>query len=147
MRDSVKIERPVPLERRTKLPLPMYSGCVEAGFPSPADDHMERMLDLNEEIVRNPAATFFVRVQGHSMKDAGIHPGDILVVDRSLTPTDRQIVVAMIDGEFTVKRFRKNRGKVFLEAENPDFKSIEIREDQDMTLWGVVSYIIHKASS
>lgn len=143
----MKIERPIPLERRMKLPLPLYSGRVEAGFPSPADDHMERMLDLNEEIVRNPAATFFVRVQGHSMKDAGISPGDILVVDRSLTPADRQIVVAMIDGEFTVKRFRRGKGKVFLEAENPDFKAIEIREEQDMTLWGVVSYIIHKASS
>lgn len=143
----MKIERPIPLERRTKLSLPLYAGHVEAGFPSPADDHMERMLDLNEEIVRNPAATFFVRVQGHSMKDAGIHPGDILVVDRSLPPSDRQIVVAMIDGEFTVKRLRKRQGKVFLEAENPDFKPIEIREEQDMMVWGVVSYIIHKASS
>ncbi len=143
----MKIERPIPLERRTKLPLPLYAGRVEAGFPSPADDHMERMLDLNEEIVRNPAATFFVRVQGHSMKDAGIHPGDILVVDRSLPPSDRQIVVAMIDGEFTVKRLRKRQGKVFLEAENPDFKPIEIREEQDMMVWGVVSYVIHKASS
>ena len=143
----MKVERPIPLERRTKLPLPLYSGRVEAGFPSPADDHMERMLDLNEEIVRHPAATFFVRVQGHSMKDAGIHPGDILVVDRSLAPADRQIVVAMIDGEFTVKRFRRSKGKIFLEAENPDFKPIEIGEDRDMTVWGVVSYIIHKASS
>ncbi len=143
----MKIERPIPLERRTKLSLPLYAGRVEAGFPSPADDHMERMLDLNEEIVRNPAATFFVRAQGHSMKDAGIHPGDILVVDRSLPPSDRQIVVAMIDGEFTVKRLRKRQRKVFLEAENPDFKPIEIREEQDMMVWGVVSYIIHKASS
>ncbi len=84
----MKIERPIPLERRTKLSLPLYAGRVEAGFPSPADDHMERMLDLIEEIVRNPAATFFVRVQGHSMKDAGIHPGDILVVDRSLPPSE-----------------------------------------------------------
>lgn len=116
----MKIERPIPLECRTKLPLPLYSGRVEAGFPSPADDHMERMLDLNEEIVRNPAATFFVRVQGHSMKGAGIHPGDILVVDRSLAPSDRQIVVAMIDGEFTVKRFRRATEKFFSKPKTPN---------------------------
>lgn len=142
----MEIKQPVPFERRTKFPLPLYAGRVEAGFPSPADDHMERMLDLNEEIVRNPACTFFVRVQGHSMQDAGIHPGDILVVDRSLSPLDRQIVVALINGDFTVKRFRKSKGSVFLEAENPDFKAIEISEDSEMTIWGVVSYIIHKAS-
>ncbi len=129
------------------MPLHLYAGRVEAGFPSPANDHMKRMLDLNEEIVRNPAFTFFVRMQGHSMKDAGIHPGDILVVDRSLSPCDRQIAVAMINGDFTLKRFRKSKGTVFLETENPDFKAIPIGEDSDMTVWGVVSYIIHKASS
>jgi len=86
---------------------------VEAGFPSPADDHLERGIDLNEELVRNPAATFYVRVKGESMRDAGIHPGDLLMIDRSVTPVDRQIVVAMIDGEFTVKRFRNRNGKTY----------------------------------
>lgn len=127
------------------LRLPLVSASVEAGFPSPADDHLERALDLNEELVRNPAATFFVRVKGESMRDAGIRSGDILVVDRSLSPVDRQIVVAMIDGEFTVKRFRKKNGRITLEAENPSFSPIDVGEDQELTIWGAVTYVIHQA--
>jgi DNA polymerase V len=106
---------------------------------------MERGIDLNEELIRTPAATFLIRVQGESMRDAGIHSGDTLIVDRSVTPYDRQIVVAMIDGEFTVKRFRKRNGKIFLEAENPAFEPIEVGEDQELTIWGSVTYIIHQA--
>jgi len=136
---------PHPFENRTKLRLPLVSASVEAGFPSPADDHMERSIDLNEELVRNPAATFYVRVKGESMRDAGIHPGDLLMIDRSVTPVDRQIVVAMIDGEFTVKRFRKRNGKITLEAENSAFQPIEVGEDQELTIWGAVTYIIHQA--
>ena len=123
----------------------MVTAKVEAGFPSPADDHMERSIDLNEELIANPAATFFVRVSGDSMRDANIHSGDILVIDRSLIPKDRQIVVAMIDGEFTVKRFRKNKDRVFLEAENPAFHPIEVGENQELTIWGAVTFIIHRA--
>jgi len=106
---------------------------------------LERSIDLNDELIRNKAATFCVRVQGESMRDAGIHSGDVLVVDRSVTPSDRQIVVAMIDGEFTVKRFRKHAGKVFLEAANTEFPSIQIGENQELVIWGAVTYIIHKA--
>jgi DNA polymerase V len=141
----MEIEAPVPFERRMSLRLPLVSASVEAGFPSPADDHLERALDLNEELVRNPAATFFVRVKGESMRDAGIRSGDILVVDRSLSPVDRQIVVAMIDGEFTVKRFRKKNGRITLEAENPSFSPIDVGEDQELTIWGAVTYVIHQA--
>lgn len=141
----MEIETPIPFEKRTSLKLPLVSASVEAGFPSPADDHLERGIDLNEELIRNPAATFYVRVKGESMRDAGIHPGDILIIDRSVTPTDRQIVVAMIDGEFTVKRFRKHGGKITLEAENPSFQPIEIGENQELTIWGAVTYIIHQA--
>jgi DNA polymerase V len=141
----MEIEAPVPFERRTSLRLPLVSATVEAGFPSPADDHLERALDLNEELVRNPAATFFVRVKGESMRDAGIRSGDILVVDRSVSPADRQIVVAMIDGEFTVKRFRKQNGRITLEAENPSFSPIDVGEDQELTIWGAVTYVIHQA--
>jgi len=136
---------PIPFTKRTSLKLPLVSASVEAGFPSPADDHLERGIDLNEELIRNPAATFYVRVKGESMRDAGIHPGDILIIDRSVTPADRQIVVAMIDGEFTVKRFRKLGGKITLEAENPSFQPIEIGENQELTIWGAVTYIIHQA--
>lgn len=135
---------PIPFGRRTNLRLPLFSASVEAGFPSPADDHLERQLDLNDELVSNPAATFFVRVKGESMRDAGIHPGDILVIDRSITPADRQIVVAMIDGEFTVKRFRKKGDRITLEAENPTFQSIEVGEDQELTIWGAVTFVIHQ---
>jgi DNA polymerase V len=106
---------------------------------------MERGIDLNEELIRNPAATFLVRVKGESMRDAGIHAGDVLIVDKSLTPTDRKIVVAMIDGEFTVKRFRKRNGKIFLEAANSSFAPIEVDENQELTIWGAVTYIIHQA--
>ena len=135
----------IPFEKRTSLKLPLVSASVEAGFPSPADDHMERGIDLNEELIRNPAATFLIRVQGESMRDAGIHSGDTLIVDKSVTPADRQIVVAMIDGEFTVKRFRKVNGKIFLEAANDSFSPIEVGENQELTIWGAVTYIIHQA--
>lgn len=135
----------VPFEKRTSLKLPLVSASVEAGFPSPADDHLERGIDLNEELIRNPAATFLVRVKGESMRDAGIHSGDTLIVDKSVSPAERQIVVAMIDGEFTVKRFRKRNGKIFLEAANSSFAPIEVDENQELTIWGAVTYIIHQA--
>ena len=139
------ISAPIPFEKRTSVRIPLFTATVEAGFPSPADDHLERSVDLNEELIRNKEATYCVRVQGESMRDAGIHAGDVLVVDRSITPSDKQIVVAMIDGDFTVKRFRKFGEKLFLEAANADFPSIQIGENQELMIWGVVTYIIHKA--
>lgn len=149
MRESkstkMTLSDPIPFQRRTSLRQPLASASVEAGFPSPAEDYLERSIDLNEELVRNPAATFFIRVNGDSMRDAGIHQGDILVVDRSVTPADRQIVVAMIDGEFTVKRFCKRDGRITLEAENPAFRPIEVGEDQELTIWGAVTFVIHQA--
>ena len=141
----MKIDPPVPFEKRTSLKLPLVSASVEAGFPSPADDHLERGIDLNEELIRKPAATFLVRVKGESMRDAGIHSGDTLIVDKSLTPVDRRIVVAMIDGNFTVKRFRMRGDRVFLEAENPEFNPIEVTDGQELTIFGVVTYNIHQA--
>ena len=139
------LSTPIPLVKRTSLSLPLVSASVEAGFPSPADDHLERGIDLNEELIRNPAATFMVRVKGDSMRDAGIHAGDVLIVDKSLSPSDRKIVVAMIDGNFTLKRFRNRNGRVTLEAENPDFQPIEVMDGQELTIFGVVTYIIHQA--
>jgi DNA polymerase V len=141
----VKVDAPIPFARRTELSLPLFAARVQAGFPSPADDHLERSIDLNEELIQHPAATFFVRVKGESMHDAGIQSGDILVVDRSLAPTDRKIVVAMIDGEFTVKRFRNQEGRIFLEAANDQFPKIEVSGDQELVVWGVVSFVIHPA--
>ena len=141
----MEIEAPIPFVKRTSLKLPLVSASVEAGFPSPADDHLERGIDLNEELIRNPAATFLVRVNGESMRDAGIHSGDVVIVDKSITPTDRKIVVAMIDGNFTLKRFRKKDGRVFLTAENAEFPPIEVTDGQELTIFGVVTYTIHQA--
>jgi len=138
------VSKPIPFEARTRLLIPLVSAKVQAGFPSPADDHMERSLDLNEHLVANPASTFFVRVQGDSMRDAGILGGDILIVDRSVEPCDRQIVVAMLDGDFTVKRLRKRQGKVFLEAENYTFLPLEVTENQELVIWGAVTFVIHQ---
>ena len=134
---------PIPFASRTKRAIPLVSAKVQAGFPSPADDHLERALDLNEHLVSHPSATFFVRVQGESMRDAGISSGDILVVDRALTAASGNIVVAMLDGEFTVKRLRKKKARVFLEAESEGFAPIEITESCDLVIWGVVTFVIH----
>jgi DNA polymerase V len=141
---STIVGHPIPFEARSSLRIPLVSANVEAGFPSPADDHLERSLDLNEHVVKNPAATFFVRVKGDSMRDAGISSGDILVVDRSLSPEDGQVVVAMLDGDFTVKRLRKRKGQFFLEAGNSAYPPIEVRENQELVVWGVVTFVIHQ---
>lgn len=119
-------------------------GVVQAGFPSPANDHMETPLNLHDLMVSNPPATFFVRVSGDSMLDARIEPGDILVVDRSLEPSSGKIVVAILNGEFTVKRIRMEGGKITLLPENPDFPEIPVEEGSDFQVWGVVTYIVHK---
>jgi DNA polymerase V len=134
---------PIPFEARAARFIPMVSARVQAGFPSPADDHLERALDLNEHLVKHPSATFFVRVQGESMRDAGIRTGDILVVDRSLTAASGNIVVAMLDGDFTVKRLRRHGGRLFLEAEADGFEPWEISDSRDLVIWGVVTYVIH----
>ncbi|MDQ7830095.1 MAG: translesion error-prone DNA polymerase V autoproteolytic subunit [Desulfovibrionaceae bacterium] len=132
-------------EKRSELALPLYLATVSAGFPSPAEDYIDKRLDLNEHLVRHPEATFFVRVQGHSMADAGIAPGDILVVDRAATAVSGSIVIAAVDGELTVKRLRTSRGRVILAPENPDYAPTEVGPEQSFEVWGVVTYIIHKA--
>lgn len=123
--------------------LPLYASKVQAGFPSPADDYMEGMIDLNAHLIKHPAATFFVRVAGESMLGAGIHEDDILVVDRSLTPVHDKIVIAVVDGELTVKRLYKKAGEVKLIPENPDFTPIDITPETDFSIWGVVTNVIH----
>lgn len=131
-------------EQRTKLSLPIAMTSVPAGFPSPADDYMDKKLDLNEYLIQHPAATFFVRVKGESMIQAGIHSGDILIVDRAIEPEDGKVVIAAIDGELTVKRILKRDGKLYLAAENPDYNLIEVNPEQSFMIWGVVTYVIHK---
>ncbi len=127
------------------LSLPIYTASVQAGFPSPAENDLDRTLDLNEFLISHPAATFFVRVTGDSMQNAGIFSGDILIVDRSLEPADHKIVIAVIAGEFTVKRLRIHEGKIFFVPENPAYPILEVKEGNDFQVWGVVTYVIHKA--
>lgn len=126
------------------LSIPIFSSRVQAGFPSPADDHLEDQLDLNKHLIHHQEATFFVRAQGESMLNAGIHPGDILVVDKSLPAKSSKIVIAVVDGEFTVKRLHKYKGKITLKAENPEFDDIEICEGSELIIWGVVTSVIHQ---
>jgi len=127
----------------TKQPLPLYLSRIKAGFPSPAEDYLDKKLDLNEHLIKHPASTFFVKVKGDSMTGAGINSGDILIVDRSLEPKDKRIVVAVVNGDFTVKRISKNKDKLSLISENPKYAPIEIKEGMDFEVWGVVLHVIH----
>ena len=121
------------------MPLPLFAGEVRAGFPSPADDHMEGEFDLNELLISNPPASFLVRVSGESMKEADICHGDLLIVDRSVEAHDGHIVVACLDGEFTVKRLRQVGKRVWLQPANVDFPRIEVNRERDFQVWGVVT--------
>ena len=119
------------------------SGSVVAGFPSPAEQYHEPPLDLNELLVKRPAATYFVRVEGDSMIGAGIHEGDLLVVDRSLHPANGDIIIASIDGDFTVKTYRKDKGGIRLEPANEAYPAITIKSGQQLDYFGKVTACIH----
>ena len=125
------------------LRLPLYLCRVQAGFPSPADDYVESQIDLNEWLVRNRLATFIVRVEGDSMSGE-IHSGDRLIVDRSLEPRHRDVVVACVGGEMTVKRLLIEDGRRLLAADNPDYPAVELNGDEELIVWGVVTHSIHR---
>ena len=125
------------------LRLPLYLCCVPAGFPSPADDYVESQIDLNEWLVRNRLATYIVRVEGDSMSGE-IHSGDRLIVDRSLEPKHRDVVVACVGGEMTVKRLLIEDGQRLLVADNPDYPPVELGGDEELIVWGVVTHSIHR---
>lgn len=129
--------------RTCRYSVPLFSCMVSAGFPSPADDYIEKNLDLNEHLIKHPAATFFVRVEGSSMLNAGVHHGDILIVDRSLEPCNNRIVIAVVDGEMTVKRLRRHRDKLCLVPESDRFEAIDVTEEMGFQVWGVVTHVIH----
>ena len=118
---------------------------VPAGFPSPADDFIEMEINIQDYIVKNKEATFCVKVEGTSMTKAGINTGDIMIVDRSLNPKHNDIVLAVIDGEFTVKRLAVNNESIYLMPENDSFSPIQINESMDFQIWGIITHIIHKA--
>lgn len=125
------------------LRLPLFASKVSAGFPSPAADYVDKTLDLNELLVQKPAATFFVRAQGDSMLGAGIHPNDILVVDRSLEPVSGKIVICALNGELTVKRLVYEHEHWKLRAENPAYPDFLLHDDLELVVWGVVTNVIH----
>lgn len=124
--------------------LPLYASKVAAGFPSPAEDYIANHLNLNDFLIKHPAATFLVRATGDSMINAGIHENDLLIVDRSVTPTHGKIVIVAIDGELTVKRLHKRKnGRHILIADNPNYAPLEISADSEIHIWGVVVHVIH----
>lgn len=131
-----------PADTSTRQALPVAGSAVKAGFPSPADDFLDAPLDLNRELVHNPASTFFVRVSGDSMAGDGIGDGDMLVVDRSVAPYDGCIAVCYVDGEFTVKRVRLEKGCAWLMPSNPKYQPIRVDADNEFLVWGIVRHVI-----
>ena len=132
------------MEESGSLELALVSARVAAGFPSRAVDHLESRVDRTQHLIRNPSSTLFVRAAGESMMEAGIYDRDLLIVDRSIEKRNRRVVIATLNGEFTVKRLVQDEAGIFLVAENPDFDSIPIRVDSDFSIWGVVTYVIHE---
>ena len=132
---------PVPMAQfpRLRRTIPLFEERVPAGFPSPAEGCLQRPIDLNELLVTNPPSTFMFRVEGHSMIGAHIHDGDLVIVDRALEARDKDIVLAVIDDEFTVKRLRRTRSRVWLQPENREFPCIELSEEREGKIWGVVT--------
>ena len=127
--------------------IPLYGDAVPAGFPSPADDYLDMDLNLHDYLVQHPSATFCVKAIGDSMVDAGIKSSDVMVIDRALTPKNNDIILAVIDGEFTVKRIKKNDDELYLIPANENYHPVKITEDMDFQVWGVVTFIIHKANA
>ena len=128
----------------TLLELPLAGTAIAAGFPSPAEEYVEIALDLNKELIKHPASTFYARVKGDSMVDAGIQDGDLLVIDKALEPKEGTVAVCYLDGEFTVKRLSVQEEGVYLMPANAEFKPIRITEENNFLVWGLVAYVIHK---
>jgi DNA polymerase V len=139
---SINIFKPNP---NLELALQNVGTQISAGFPSPAEDYLESMLDLNRELIKNPSSTFYGRVKGLSMKDAGVDSGDLLVIDKSLTYRNNALAVCYINGEFTLKRIKVEGDTIILMPANKDYQPIVVKEDADFAVWGIVTYIIKKA--
>ena len=127
---------------KKKLKLLIVESGISAGFPSPADDFLDYSIDLNKELINNPDATFYGRVKGNSMKNAGLDDGDLLIIDKSLEPRNGKIAVCFIDGEFTVKRIKIDKNVCWLVPENKDYKPIKVSEENDFLIWGIVTTVI-----
>ncbi|EJF07995.1 translesion error-prone DNA polymerase V autoproteolytic subunit [Pontibacter sp. FD36] len=136
----------LPLRATELLELPISQSYVAAGFPSPAEDYLEDKINLQQVLIRNPTATYLVRVRGESMRDARLHDGDILVVDRSLKPSHGHIIIGVVDGEFTVKRLLQKGLRLYLQPANELYPPVEITEEMDFKPWGVVVWSLHKVN-
>jgi len=131
-----------PADTQTSLSLPFASEGIKAGFPSPAQDYMDIAIDLNKELVKNPASTFYGRVSGNSMKDEGLEDGDILIVDKSLEPQNGDTAVCFIDGGFTLKNIKMEKDVIWLVPANPEYQPIKVSAENDFMIWGIVTYSI-----
>lgn len=131
-------------EETDNLGAHFFDAGISAGFPSPAEDFKEQRLSLDRELVKNKEATFFARVSGQSMIGAGLGDNDLLVIDRSLNPTHNKIAVCFLDGEFTVKRLKMNDGQLWLQPENPKYEPIQITEENNFVIWGIVTNVIKR---
>ena len=140
---TIMIEQVYTPDLATAYRCPLFLVPVSAGFPSPADDYLEGKLDLNQHLIKHEAATFFVKVRGDSMIGSGIHSGDLLIVDRAVEPTDHSVVIAVVNGELTVKRLAKQDGKLSLVPDNGNYPPIPITQCTDFEIWGVVTHVIH----
>ena len=130
------------IESSSELKIPFIGSPIVAGFPSPAADYIDVAVDLNKELIKNPASTFFGKVKGLSMKDAEINNDDIIIVDKSLEPRNNDLAVCFLDGEFTLKRIQIKKNEVILLPANPEFKPIRVTEENDFLIWGIVTYVI-----
>lgn len=131
-------------ETNTELALPIADDGIKAGFPSPAQDFMDLAIDLNRELIKHPSSTFYGRVKGDSMIDAGIHDGDILIIDKSLEPKNGDMAVCFIDGDFTIKYIRIEKNVIWLQPANEQYQPIKVTQENDFLIWGIVTYSIKK---
>ena len=131
-------------EDSSTLLIPLVTETISAGFPSPAEDYIELGIDLNKYLIKNPISTFFLRVSGNSMNNAGIYNNDLLIIDRSINPNPGHIVVALLDGEFTLKRLIKEEDNYYLKADKENYPAINLFEYIDIQIWGVAIYSIHE---
>ena len=143
-KDSIKNLTIYKVDVETFMPLPYADEGIRAGFPSPAQDYLSQAIDLNHELIKHPASTFYGRVTGDSMKEEGIEEGDILVIDKSLEFQNDDLAVCYIDGEFTIKRVRIESNMAWLVPSNPDYPTIKVTADNNFIIWGIVTYTIKK---
>ncbi|MEZ5045602.1 MAG: translesion error-prone DNA polymerase V autoproteolytic subunit [Chitinophagaceae bacterium] len=129
-------------DTETELALPYVDDGISAGFPSPALDFVDLTIDLNRHLIKNPSATFYGRVKGDSLKNAGICNGDLLIIDRSLEPTNGKVAVCYIDGEFTAKRVQISKKEILLIPENENYQPIRVTEENNFLIWGIVTHVI-----